>query len=230
MGDHVKRDASKNPRIGIAPSVLSPAGLTVVSLAALAGGKAHAAVVYDNGSPDQVNASIALDQEYDVDFDHDGQGDCSFLQSPLPGGASALKISLEGAQLAEVVADGSGNPLAVSAGTLIGPNPSSGSFTITSGTLYNGTTPPVGYFSPGTPGYLGFEFTSGLDDSLHYGWVQFETTSGDPNAPTGTVIDFAYDDSPNTPIVAGAIPEPTSLSLLAAGAAGLAMYRGRRRA
>jgi hypothetical protein len=220
MGEQFKRGSSSHSRIGIAP-----AGLTVVSFAALAGSGAHASIVYDNGSPNPVNAPVSSLQNYSIDFDQDSSTEAEFNVSATPDG-SALKLSL---QNGEAISDATNYPLPLAQGTIVGPNPSNGSYTSAGGAIFNGGG-GVGYFLPGTPGYIGFEFTSGLDSSLHYGWAQFETTSGDTTSPTGTVIDFAYDNSPNTPIAAGAVPEPTSLSLLAAGAAGLAMYRGRRRA
>ena len=67
----------------------------------------------------------------------------------------------------------------------------------------------------GTPAFVGFRFNVGAD--TFYGWVQLSVGPGS--------IDFisaAYNASPGTSIAAGAIPEPSSLALLALGATGIA--------
>lgn len=79
--------------------------------------------------------------------------------------------------------------------------------------------------APGTPAFVGFRFVSG--GQTLYGWIQLSVGAGS--------IDFisaAYQSTPGTAIAAGAIPEPSSLAMLALGAAGIAglMVSKRRRA
>lgn len=81
----------------------------------------------------------------------------------------------------------------------------------------NGRTPGTianGAVAPGTLAYVGFRFND--FDGTHYGWILLSVGPGS--------IDFvsaAYQSMPNTPIAAGAIPEPGTLGLLALGAVGV---------
>ena len=98
--------------------------------------------------------------------------------------------------------------------TLISANGSSGEFTEAAGAGY------IGFSINGTAAY-------------HAGWVGFQTlaTTADGNNQVKAVITgFAVENFDATPIPAGAVPEPTSLGLLAMGAVALAAYRGRRAA
>jgi len=75
-------------------------------------------------------------------------------------------------------------------------------------------------------GYIGLEF--GLPDGTHYGY--FDLDAG-PGFPAATLYGWAYETTPGVPIVAGAVPEPSSLWLLvAAGLAGacIRIWRLRR--
>lgn len=86
-----------------------------------------------------------------------------------------------------------------------------------------GTDP--GMFVPGEPGILGFEFTKTADSSIHYGWLRFEV--GADGGP-GVIVDWAYENTAGTAIQAGAVPEPSTLGLIAVAALGGAVF-GRRR-
>lgn len=64
--------------------------------------------------------------------------------------------------------------------------------------------------------YVGVRFN--VDDEGHFGWIaaQFDKTAGEL-----TVFGYAYETDVNTPIPAGAIPEPATLTLLGVGAVAL---------
>lgn len=81
------------------------------------------------------------------------------------------------------------------------------------------------FTTPGI-GFIGFRFNGG--SGMEYGWARVNVQGGPGNA--FTVVDYAWADI-GTPIRTGqtAVPEPSSLGLLAAGAAGLALWRKRRK-
>ncbi|MBE7157624.1 MAG: PEP-CTERM sorting domain-containing protein, partial [Rhodospirillales bacterium] len=73
-------------------------------------------------------------------------------------------------------------------------------------------------------GFVGLKFNS--NGNTYYGWAQIHVNA---NASI-TLEDFAYNNTPDTGLVTGVVPEPRTMSalLLAAGAAGTAIYRRRR--
>ena len=78
----------------------------------------------------------------------------------------------------------------------------------------------------GNPGYLGIRFDI-PEESIHYGWIHIDSIESDLS---GLHIDgWAYNDVADQPINAGAVPIPSSLALLASGAAGVTALRRRNR-
>lgn len=63
-----------------------------------------------------------------------------------------------------------------------------------------------------------------VDGQTHYGWLRMSSNYRE----SFIVHDFAYESTPNTAIVAGAIPEPSTLALLLAGAGGIWTVREKR--
>ncbi len=75
---------------------------------------------------------------------------------------------------------------------------------------------------PGTQAYVGFRFSIG--GQTNFGWLLLSVNAGS--------IDFvsaAYETTPNTAIVAGAVPEPSTLAFLSLGAVGVLGAISRRR-
>ena len=84
---------------------------------------------------------------------------------------------------------------------------------------------PYFYNFVGADKYLGLKWDIGSGNFL-YGWARLDVTAD--NMGTATLFSFAYETEPNTSIVAGQIPEPSSLALLAAGGGAVALKRRRR--
>jgi hypothetical protein len=75
----------------------------------------------------------------------------------------------------------------------------------------------------GTTGYVGIRVPNGGD--VNYGWAQISYNSD----KSLTIHDFAYEQTINTAISAGAIPEPSAYAALAGLLAGsAALYRRRQ--
>ncbi len=65
----------------------------------------------------------------------------------------------------------------------------------------------------GTPGYIGVRFLIGAN--THYGWIQIQSAA---DLTSTTIIDWAYEDQPDTPIHVGSKPvhraDPTTVPTL----------------
>ena len=91
---------------------------------------------------------------------------------------------------------------------------------------YEGT--PTGNFPATGTGYTGFLL--GGPVNFHYGWARFDLLQGVSTDHTLTLVDYAWEDTPNTAIAVGVVPEPGSYGLVAgAVAAAGGWLRFRRR-
>jgi hypothetical protein len=68
--------------------------------------------------------------------------------------------------------------------------------------------------------YIGLQFER--PDGTHYGYIHFVP---DDDSPTGFVHDWAWESRSDTPIVAGAIPEPSTASVIAVAVGFLCLRR-----
>ncbi len=118
---------------------------------------------------------------------------------------------------------GFGYASALEAGNLIDASTTSGGPFQAS--MAYGVNNPNAEFNNVDGAFIGVEFP--INAMSHFGWIR---VSIDNAAGTFVVNDWAYNDVPGEGLVAGQIPEPGTLGLLAAGAAGLAAMRRRRTA
>lgn len=73
-------------------------------------------------------------------------------------------------------------------------------------------------------GILGFAFQNVAGGDTFYGWLRFTPSNGG----SGTIVDWAYEDTAGAAIQAGVVPEPSSFALLFCGAAAMASIRRRK--
>ena len=143
----------------------------------------------------------------------------------MTGGGMNFYNSTGGGQMRRAgVTTGTAGNLAV--GTSIG---STGSFNTTTGNVY-GTTAATGLaggWAYSAQNIIGFKFV-GADTLTHYGWMRFAMGAASATlGPTRTLVDYGYESTAATSILAGAgaVPAPGAIALL--GLAGLATRRRR---
>jgi len=73
-------------------------------------------------------------------------------------------------------------------------------------------------------GYVGLEFSA--EDGIHYGWLDIE---GVETRSSIRIRGWAYESTPGVGIVAGAVPEPSSVVLFTIGAIGAWTLRKRKK-
>ncbi len=105
------------------------------------------------------------------------------------------------------------------------------SMTINSGSTFaagtNASTmhlgPAAGQFQVGSAGYMGFAMNPG-GTGERYGWIQMVLNN---DSGGGKIVQYAYESTAGTAIMAGAIPEPGAFSCLLLAVAGLFSRRRR---
>lgn len=120
---------------------------------------------------------------------------------------------------------GFGYATALSAGALIDSTTTSGG-PFQASLAYGGANPSA-QFNNVTDAYIGLAFPIGGVN--HYGWISVDI---DNTAGTFTINEWAYNSVAGQGIYAGtltAVPEPSTLALLTAGAVGIAAMRRRRK-
>ncbi len=184
---------------------------------------ADAAVIYSGVQ----NINIAHQSSYRLDLDQDGATDVELYNDVVFGGGANFQslavFYYPGKAVGFTDAQSFYNyTSALNAGVIID------SAAASTGDAYQ-TLARASYpnteFDNSSNAFIGLEFP--ISGSLHYGWVR---VSLDVIAGTFVVHDWAYESDPGVGIEAGAtgVPEPGTLGMLAAGAAGLASLRRRK--
>jgi len=161
-----------------------------------------------------------------INFDNSGAEEYQVGHRTGPNRVSLLKDSNALSTNGYVVTPANAQPAALLGGTLIGPS-STFSTTYDADLANQGTG--AGNFTvdnvTGNPQYVGVQFQTTSGGPTYYGWIGVDITNA--TDLTGRIAGFAYDNTPGTPIAAGAVPEPVGLALLAMGAPFLLRRRTR---
>ncbi|TWT47552.1 PEP-CTERM sorting domain-containing protein [Botrimarina hoheduenensis] len=183
--------------------------------AAAVGAEANAAVVY-SGVQD---LPIAQFSSQDLNLDGDAYNDILLKNYVFGGNYQGATVNFfpgkvvgfnAGLSYATALSDGDVIDAAATAG---------GPFAVS---LAYGAN-PNSQFDNAVGAFLGLEFP--INGMSHFGWIRVTI---DNAGGTFVINDWAYNSTPGEGLLAGQIPEPGSLGLLAAGAAGVAALRRRR--
>lgn len=190
-------------------SYSAAAGLGAFSV----GQQAEAAIIVMDFEPDEVltNTSGNLETSY---YDLSG-----FNEPTLRITVSATQLRIYGETGDEILTSGPGYYVeSFDAGTLLGP-----STQVVTGPSGLGARTSEGYNFIKTGKYVGFKWNIG--DNVRYGYLEIDAVFPASGNLEVVVKSIAYESEFNTAIEAGAVPEPGSFALLAAGAGALAFRR-----
>lgn len=81
---------------------------------------------------------------------------------------------------------------------------------------------------PSSSGYVGLRFDDGAG-TVNYGWAEITLSNPSPTQ-TVTLNRYVVETTPDQGVITGVVPEPSTLSLLALGAIGLAQFRRKKSA
>jgi len=190
----------------------------------LAAGAAAASAVAANGDviySGLQNLNINQFSSLNLNIDGDAYSDV-LLKNYVFGAGNYMGagVNFYPGKLVSFNAGGRAYASALSAGFLINSASVGPSFY---GSMAYGGVNPNAQFNNASNKYLGLSFASGAN--LYYGWVRVSVNNSEGSF---IVHDWAYENSGGG-IQAGAVPAPGALGLLAVGASGLGLLRGRKR-
>lgn len=168
--------------------------------------------------------------QHPLDLDGDGTVDFSFWGDV----AASVGMRSEGANRYLIVPDPppniGGAVAALESGFLIGAESGNGSLDWF-GDNYNYWSTLMLQLDAGRAGevwgkraYIGIEFQ--MDDGVHYGWFDVE---GNSSLPYAEIHGWAYESTPGVGIIAGAVPEPSSILLFTSAVMAILPARAKRR-
>lgn len=185
--------------------------------AAAAALNASGAIIYSGVQDLAINQFNSLN----LNIDGDASGDL-LLKNYVFGGGNyqGATVNFFPGKLVSFNANGLAYASALNAGFTVDAASVGPSFF---GSMAYGAANPNAQFNTASNKYLGLSFASGAN--VFYGWVRVSINQA---AGSFVVHDWAYENS-GAGIQTGAIPAPGALGLLAAGASGLGLLRGRKR-
>jgi hypothetical protein len=67
-------------------------------------------------------------------------------------------------------------------------------------------------------------------DTTHYGWIRYQAETTTSDLVVGKITGWAYESTPDQPILAAAVPEPSAGLLVLFGVLTIGLRRQRRKA
>ncbi len=192
--------------------------LAAGAAASLMAGETSADVVYSGIQ----NISIAQFNSQQIDLDGDSNQDVKFKNYVFGGGNyQGGLVNFFPGKFVGFTAGSLSYVSALGSGFLVDGASATGSFV---GSMAYGSANPNAQFNNVTDAFVGLTFPIGANN--HFGWLRVDINNA---AGTFIIKDWAYERSPGVGIRTAAIPEPSSLAFLAAGAAGVGLLRRLRR-
>jgi hypothetical protein len=186
--------------------------------AAASSGTAQAAIVYSGPQNIAINQFSSLN----LNIDGDAYGDV-LLKNYVFGGGNyqGATVNFFPGKMVTFNPGAFNYVTALNSGfTIDTASLATGNFT---GSMAYGAANPNAQFNSAAGKFIGLQFPSGPNN--YNAWVRVNVNN---SAGSFTVVDWAYENVSGQPIVTGVVPEPSTLGLLAAGAAGVAALRRRR--
>ncbi|MCX6271338.1 MAG: T9SS type A sorting domain-containing protein [Bacteroidetes bacterium] len=179
---------------------------STLAIGVLSAGSLNAQIVYHNVNPDRVLHASETDT-MNVDMNSDGTADFIFSLRVYGTGNANIQCNLESAATTSLVLMTQqpnytqfGYAVALALNAPIAPtdaNFHSGVYQAILASIYGAIT--YGHFGDNGEHFLGVKFTVGANDYL--GWIR--VTGVPSNGSTVTVMDWAYNSTANTQILAG---------------------------
>jgi len=186
-----------------------------------AGPAALGSIVYTNVEPDLTGPTVAWD------LDNGGVPDFRLQIEPSNGQEKSNLDQIDGSQAAGIAINANNNAAKLLLDDPIGSSTPFSNATDTKTLLDESSATPQNYdWSKGDRGYLGLRLN--LGGNIHNGWADVSINPIAGDSFTHTLYGYAYEDTPDAEILAGAVPEPSMATLLVAGAAGVGSLRRRR--
>jgi hypothetical protein len=218
---------------------------TAVAAAGLVAADARAEIDYTAGPIDHTggNSGIGIDFNGDSGVANPSDNREAFVGVLTGDGSNSravLKVTEGGSDdaavdtLQAITSTANSLPVPLAFGTSIGGALGGGTqWTLVPSDIFTGLTirdeagnGNIANNSP-TEQFIGVQFAfATAPTDIHYGWIGVRNIN--PAADSGTVTGYAYETTPNTPIGAGVVPEPTGLALIAMGAAATGLRRRAR--
>jgi len=176
----------------------------------------------------------AFDPVYhQMDMNGDGTAEFTFMSANASSGGFAILAGPDNAVMSFRSLD-TAFAVPLAADSVIGPDPSPYEWTrhgspsdgLPFGSVLTACVDIgcVGLFTGVESGYAGLQFQ--IDGQTHYGWVRVGAPLAGLNG--GWIYEYAYDTQPGVPILAGAVPEPSTWALMVAGGVFMVWLKGKR--